>query len=287
VTQFISIIGYPLKHTVSPAFQQAALDYHHLDVRYEVWEIEAENLPSAINKLRQPQSLGANITIPYKETALHFLDEVDDFAGFAGAVNTIVNRDGRLVGFNTDGYGFIKALCDDAKFEPKNKRVVIIGAGGAARGVSFALLCEKVNSLVISNRTLARAESLVYALTKYAVAKGIHVEVIASPCHGSTFQKAVQNCHLIVNCTTVGTKYSAQEEQSPLAANLISKGALVYDLVYNPSETPLLRMAKEAGTNIIGGLPMLVYQGAASFELWMGRAAPVDIMLAAARQAVL
>lgn len=286
MTQFISIIGYPLKHTVSPAFQQAALDYHHLDVRYEVWEIEAENLPSAINKLRQPQSLGANITIPYKETTLHFLDEVDDLAGFTGAVNTIVNRDGRLVGFNTDGYGFLKALCD-AKFEPKNKRVVIIGAGGAARGVSFALLREKVNSLVISNRTLARAESLVHSLTRYAVAKRIQAEVIASPCHGSTFQKAVQNCNLIVNCTTVGTKYSAQEEQSPLAADLIPKGALVYDLVYNPSETPLLRMAKEAGANIIGGLPMLVYQGAASFELWTGREAPVDIMLSAARQAVL
>jgi len=286
VTQFISIIGYPLKHTVSPVFQQAAFDYYHLDVRYEVWETEATNLSVVINQLRQPQSLGANITIPYKEAALHFLDEVDDFASFAGAVNTIVNRGNRLVGFNTDGYGFLKALREDAKFEPENKCIVIIGAGGAARGVSFALLGEKVNSLVISNRTLSRAESLVYSLTKYAVAKGIHAEVIVSPWYSSEFQEAVKNCHLIVNCTTLGTKYSAQEGQSPLTADLIPKDALVYDLVYNPSETPLLKVAKEAGANIISGLPMLVYQGASSFQLWTGREAPVDIMLSAAKRAL-
>ncbi len=287
MTQFISIIGYPLKHTVSPVFQQAALDYYHLDARYEVWETEATNLSVVINQLRQPQSLGANITIPYKEAALHFLDEVDDFASFAGAVNTIVNRGGRLVGFNTDGYGFLKSLREDAKFQPENKRVVIIGAGGAARAVSLVLLREGVDLLAIVNRTLARAESLVYSLKKYAVAKGFHAEIIASPWYSSEFQTTVKNCHLIVNCTTLGTKYSAQEGRSPLTADLIPKDALVYDLVYNPSKTPLLRMAKEAGANTIGGLPMLVYQGVASFELWTGREAPLDIMFSAAKQALL
>ena len=102
MTQFIGLIGYPLKHSVSPDFQQAALDYCKLDVRYEAWETRAENLASVINQLRQPQNLGANITVPYKETVLHLIDEVDDFASLVGAVNTIVNRDGKLVGFNTD-----------------------------------------------------------------------------------------------------------------------------------------------------------------------------------------
>lgn len=154
MTQLISVIGYPLKHTVSPSFQQAALDYYHLDARYEVWETEAEKLSFAINKLRQPQNLGANVTTPYKEAVLLFLDEVDNFASFAGAVNTIVNRDGRLVGCNTDGHGFLRALRQDAKFEPGNKWAVVLGAGGAARAVSLVLLREGVSSLTIANRTL-------------------------------------------------------------------------------------------------------------------------------------
>ena len=287
MTQYISIIGSPLKHSLSPGFQQAALDYCQLDIRYEVWETEAEDLPSEINRLRQPQNLGANVTVPYKEAVLRLVDEVDSLASLIGAVNTIVNRDGKLRGFNTDAPGFLRALRENAKFAPENKRAVILGAGGAARAVGFALLQGKVNSLAIANRTLVRAEALVDSLTKYAVDRKMRTEVIALPWQGSKFREAIEHCQLIVNCTPLGMKYSSQEEQSPLSAASIPKGALVYDLVYNPSETPLLRMAAEVGAVTLGGLPMLVYQGAASFKLWTGREASLDIMFRAARQALL
>lgn len=287
MTQYIGVIGYPLKHSLSPDFQQAALDYYQLDIHYEVWETEAESLSSAIDQLRQPQNLGANVTVPYKETVLHFIDEVDSLASLVGAVNTIVNRDGKLIGFNTDTHGFLQALREDAKFGPENKRVVILGAGGAARAVGFALLQEKVESLIIINRTSARAEALVDSLTKYVTDGKIRTEVIALPWQDSRLQETVEHCQLIVNCTTLGMKHPSQEEQSPLTADSIPKDALVYDLVYNPLETPLLRMAREAGADILGGLPMLVYQGAASFKLWTGREAPLDIMFSAAKQALL
>jgi len=287
MTQYISIIGYPLKHSLSPGFQQAALDYCQLDIRYEVGETEAEDLPSEINRLRQPQNLGANVTVPYKEAVLHLVDEVDNLASLIGAVNTIVNRDGKLVGFNTDAPGFLRALRENANFKPADKRALILGAGGAARAISFALLWEKVSSLAIANRTLVRAEALVDSLARYAVDRKMRTEVIALPWQGSKFREAIEHCQLIVNCTPLGMKYSSQEEQSPLSAALIPKGALVYDLVYNPSETPLLRMAREAGASVLSGLPMLVYQGADSFKIWTHRGAPLDIMFRAAREALL
>ncbi len=287
MTQYISLIGHPLRHSVSSDFQQAALDYYQLDIRYEMWETEAEDLPSEINRLRQPQNLGANVTVPYKETVLHLVDEVDSLASLIGAVSTIVNRDGKLMGFNTDAPGFLQALCENAKFAPENKRAVILGAGGAARAVGFALLQGKVNSLAITNRTLVRAEALVDSLVRYAIDKKMRTEVIALPWQGSKFREAIEHCQLIVNCTPLGMKYSSQEEQSPLSTASIPKGALVYDLVYNPSETPLLRMASEAGASVLSGLPMLVYQGADSFKIWTYREAPLDIMFRAAREALL
>jgi shikimate dehydrogenase len=286
VKQFISLIGYPLKHSVSPDFQQAALDYCKLDMRYEAREVKAEDLPSAINRLRQPQNLGANITVPYKEMITGLLDRIDDFARLIGAVNTVVNTEGGLAGFNTDAPGFLKALREDAGFEPINKKALIIGAGGAARAVSFALLNEKVSSLIIANRSLAKAESLTRALAKHAAGGNMKTEIAVMPLQNANLEKVVVQCQLIVNCTSVGMKCSSDEGKSPLAERLIPKGALVYDLVYNPSQTPLLRMAKAAGAKTIGGLHMLIYQGAASFELWTGREAPLDIMLEAARKAL-
>lgn len=286
MTQFIGVIGYPLKHSISPDFQQAALDYYKLDMRYEAREVKADDLPSAVNQLRQPQNLGANITVPYKETVIGLLDKIDDFAGLVGAVNTVVNSDGRLAGFNTDAPGFLKALRVDAGFEPANKKVLILGAGGAARAVSFSLLQEKVSVLIIANRSLAKAENLAGALAKQAANSKMKTEIEVVPLSSANLKKTVVQCQLIVNCTTVGMKCSSEEGLSPLASGLIPKDALVYDLVYNPSQTPLLKMAKAAGTKTIGGLPMLVYQGAASFKLWTGREAPLDIMLTAARKAL-
>jgi shikimate dehydrogenase len=286
MTRYIGLIGYPLKHSISPYFQQAALDYYKLDIRYEVWETKAEELSSVISRLRHYQNLGANITVPYKENVLNLLDEVDKQASLIGAVNTIINRDGRLTGFNTDAYGFIQALRKDADFDPKDKQVVFFGAGGAARAAGFALIQESIASLVITNRTLKRAEVLAESLLSHIGNAKSRTKVVALLWDSLKFQEAIKNCHLIVNCTTVGMRYSAQEEQIPFKADLIPSSALVYDLVYNPSETPLLKMATKASASTLGGLPMLVYQGAAAFELWIGKKAPLNIMFSAAKTAI-
>ena len=287
MTQYIGIIGYPLKHSLSPDFQQAALDYYKLDIRYVVWETEAKNLSFVINQLRQSQNLGANVTVPYKEKVLSLIDDVDSWASLIGAVNTIVNLNGKLVGFNTDAPGFVQALREDAEFEPENKRVVILGAGGAARAVSFALLHERVSSVLITNRTLARVETLVDSLKMHAADEKIRTEISALPLHDMKLREAIEHCQLIVNCTTLGMKYSSKQGESPLGVDLIPEGALVYDLVYNPLETPLLRMAKEAGADVVGGLSMLLYQGAASFKIWTNKKAPIDIMSSVAKQALI
>ena len=282
----IGLIGYPLKHSVSPHFQQAALDYYGLDIRYEAWETTPEQLEVTIAKLREPQNLGANITVPHKEAVLPFLDRTDDLATLIGAVNTVVKRDNKLWGYNTDAHGFIEALRRQGKYEPEGKKVAILGAGGAARAVSFALLQNRVASLLIINRNLERAQALVDNLGQHISQVAWQTKVAILPWQSLTSSQIFDDYQLIVNCTTIGMKHSSQEGQSPLSIELIPKGVTVCDLVYNPYPTPLLKLAEEAGANILGGLPMLVYQGAASFELWMGRKAPVDIMFSKAVEAL-
>lgn len=282
--KFVGIIGYPLKHSISPYFQQAALDYYELDIRYQAWETVPGELGEMVSRLRHPQNLGANVTVPYKESVLPLLDEIDDVAGLIGAVNTIVNRDGRLAGFNTDAHGFVEALRERGDFEPEGKQAVILGAGGAARAVGFALIHGRVKLLTIINRTLERAEALADSLRGYQASAGLATRVVALPWENVNMPQTFGRCHLIVNCTTIGMRHSPEEGKSPLNLEAIPGGALVYDLIYNPSPTPLLQLAQRAGANILGGLPMLVYQGAASFELWTHRKAPIDIMLQKAEE---
>ena len=288
----IGLIGYPLKHSLSPYFQQAALDYYQLGIRYENWETSPENLESAVAKLKEAQNLGANVTVPYKEAVLPLLDEIDHTASLIGAVNTISKKDNRLLGFNTDARGFIEALYKEGHFEPEGKQVVILGAGGAARAVSFALVRKKISSLIIINRTSERAKALADSLKSYIRdsslrSEGSETKVIALPWQSLSSQETFEHCELVVNCTTIGMRYSFQEGQSPLSIEVIPKGILVYDLVYNPWPTPLLQLARKAGANILGGLAMLVYQGAASFELWTGREAPLDIMFRKAEETLM
>jgi shikimate dehydrogenase len=292
MAKYIGLIGYPLKHSISPFFQQAALDHYQFDIRYESWEASPEELELIVAKLREPQNLGANVTTPHKETVLPLLDEVDDLVSSIGAVNTIVKRDNKLLGFNTDAYGFIQALDKEGNFDPRDKQVVILGAGGVARAVSFALVQKKASSLFIANRTLERAERLADDLKRYIRDSSrrsgeLKAEIAALPWQSLTSRGTFDHCHLIVNCTTMGMKHSSQEGQSPLSIEVIPRGILVYDLLYNPSPTPLLQVAQRAGANILGGLAMLIYQGAFSFELWTERKAPLDIMFNKAREVLM
>jgi len=280
MTKFVGLIGYKLKHSISPQFQQAAFDYLGLDIRYEVWETAKDELPKVVEGIRDPSKLGANVTIPYKEAVLPLLDDVDNDARRIGAVNTIVNRGDKLIGYNTDASGFMRALRDDGAFSPRNKRVVLLGAGGVARAVGFALVDAGVKKLVILNRTQSRGEALAWDL------KVSDAEVVALSWKDGKTLTALGECELLVNGTSVGMKDSAGEGRSPIGIGLIPKRALVYDVVYNPIETPLLAAAKKAGARTLGGLPMLVHQGAASFELWTGKSAPIDIMMRVAKRAL-
>ena len=276
----LGIIGYPIGHSMSPVFQQAALDACGVDARYVAYEVAPDEVEEFVNGLRGPGIMGINVTVPHKLAVMPFLDEIDDWATEAGAVNTIVNHKGRLTGHNTDGYGFLRALREGAGYKPQSRRTLILGAGGAARGVVLALAREGVGDLTIANRTLERAVDL----AELARNRGIASHAISLS--GPDLAEAAAHAELIVNCTTIGMAHGPGEDESPLAGNAISPAALVNDLVYNPLETRLLREAALAGAKTLGGIEMLVYQGAASFEMWLERPSPVSVMLEAAMQAM-
>jgi shikimate dehydrogenase len=291
MSKYVGLIGYPIKHSISPFFQQAALDYYQLDIHYEAWETDPTQLQGMVNSLKEPQNIGANVTVPYKETVLPLLDEVDDLASSIGAVNTIVKTNDRLLGFNTDACGFIEALEEEGHFDPEGKQVFILGAGGVARAVCFSLVQRKVTALAITDGIYERARLLAENLTSYTKSaspgsKSLKTDISSFQWEDLNSARALNKCDLIVHCTTIGMKDSPQEGQSPLSLEVIPKNSLVYDVVYNPWPTPLLRLAQKAGANILGGLPMLVYQGAASFKLWTGKEAPIDIMFNRAKEAL-
>ena len=280
ISSVLGIIGYPISHSISPRFQQAGLDHLAIDCRYLPYEVEPDQVADFVASLRSDAVRGINVTVPHKEAVMPFLDEIDEWAAEAGAVNTIVNREGRLTGYNTDGYGFLRALRESAGLDPAGKRALILGAGGSARGVAQALLRAGIAELVIANRTLERAE----ALAKLAAGRDVPAQAIELNALQSS--GASDQADLIVNCTSLGMRHGPDEDASPLPASRIPASALVYDLVYNPMLTPLLREAQIAGAPTLGGISMLVYQGAASFELWLNRPAPVSVMMDAAMAAM-
>ena len=276
----LGIIGHPIGHSISPRFQQAALDSLGINAEYRAYDVEPDDVGAFVDSLCSDAVTGINVTVPHKEAVMPFLDEIDEWATEAGAVNTIVNRDGRLAGYNTDGYGFLRALRESGGLDPAGKNTLILGAGGSARGVVQALLRAEVGHLTVANRTLARAESLV----ELARSRGVAAEAITL--ESDRVDDAARSAQLIVNCTSLGMAHGPDETASPLHADQIPSTALVYDLVYNPALTPLLSEAGQAGATTLGGITMLVYQGAASFEIWLERPAPVGVMMDAAMDAM-
>ena len=279
MTARVGIIGYPLGHSISPAFQQAALDELGIDARYETWPTPPEELAARVDSLRASDVLGANVTVPHKQSVMPMLDEILPVAESIGAVNTIINRDGLLIGANTDASGFTRSLEQEARFSVARKRALIVGAGGAARAVAFGLAWEGVSELVIVNRTAERAVELAREVS----------ETTATDTRGGGYEDALtdESFDLIVNSTSVGMAGGPEPEGMPPIAGLIKRGVLVCDLVYNPRETPLLVLARERGAWVLGGLGMLVYQGAAAFEFWTEQAPPEDTMYAAALKALM
>ncbi len=275
----VGLIGYPLGHSISPVFQQAAFDKLGIDVRYELWETPPEKLKEVVKSILADDKIGSNVTVPYKEEVIPFLDELDEVASDIGAVNTIVKKNGRLVGYNTDAVGFLRAIKSEGKFDPKGKKVTMIGAGGVARAIGFILVKSGIASLKIFDIDRPRAEKLASEL-------GFSGVSILKSNEGSEYEEAVYGADLLINCTPRGMKHSAGENKSPVPEALISRDSLVYDVVYNPLKTPLLQIAEKVGARTLGGLYMLVYQGVAAFELWTEQKAPVDIMMKAAKRAL-
>jgi shikimate dehydrogenase len=279
--KLFALIGYPLGHSISPAMHNAALPALGIDARYEAWSTPPEGVSAAVGRLREDELLGMNVTVPHKEAVIELLDEVDATAKAIGAVNCISKEGRRLVGHNTDMYGFIRSL-REAGCEPRGRRVLILGAGGSARAVANGLLDAGAASLTLSGRTAERAE----ALANDVLRSFPRALVACAGWQDEGFAAAVLSADMIVNCTPVGQRHTETEGESPLPAPLLRPGLWVYDLVYNPLETPLLAAARATGANPIAGLEMLVYQAAESLRLWTGREPPIDIMRDAAQRAL-
>ena len=280
----VGIIGYPIRHSASPAFQNAALRHRGVDAVFTAWEVAPEELVSWVWGQDRGDLLGFGVTVPHKTEVIRQLDHVDDDAAAVGAVNTVVVTERReLVGYNTDTYGFLHALQVDGGFDVRGQDALVLGAGGVSRAVCAVLLREGVASLTLTNRTVSRAEALLADLDS----RGVPVRGVALD--DGAITRALRGkapVGLIVNCTSMGMLHGPAEGASPIGAGLIPPSAFVYDLVYNPPATPLMDLARGVGARTLNGLPMLVYQGAKGFCLWTGLDAPVDVMMAAAREAV-
>lgn len=275
--KYSGLIGFPVAHSLSPQMQDAGFAALGIEARYKLWETPASELEARVNTLRSPDHLGANVTIPYKEAVLPWLDECDAQAVRIGAVNTIVNRHGRLIGYNTDAPGFLCALQEQAGPDVTwcEKQAILLGSGGAARGAAIALLDKRVATLSILGRSRARVEALLADLRPHAGQSILRGKLFGTP---EAAQILAQG-DLLVNTTSVGL--NARDPANLIDVELLPRSALVMDMIFNPPQTPLLRAASERGCVTLNGLSMLLYQGTLALELWTNQPAPVAVMRAA------
>jgi shikimate dehydrogenase len=270
-TRVFCVLGHPVGHSLSPAMQNAALREMGVDGVYVPFDVPPERLAEAVRGLRALGAGGINCTIPHKEALLPLLDEVDEEASLIGAANTIMFREDRTVGYNTDAPGFLAALRAEG-FEPAGRRAVVLGAGGSARAIVVAL-ARLGAPVTVANRTEARARELAEELS----AKIPGGRVTAIGLEGEGLHGAVEQAELLVNTTSAGMSPRV-EEMPPVPESALHSGLFVYDLIYNPLETRLLWAARERGARVANGAGMLAHQGALALELWTGRAAPARLM---------
>ncbi len=266
------LIGHPLGHSLSPTFHNAAFRAAGIDATYRLADVLPENLAATIAALRVTDMYGANVTVPYKQDVLPFLDALSDEAAALGAVNTIVNNEGKLVGLNTDVPGFAADIRARG-IVVAGRPVILLGAGGAARAVIAALAGMAVGRLVIANRTTERASAIQRQYPAIATATGITYHDLST---------TLPDTALLVNATSVGL----HGDEIPIAAELLDllpPTAVVYDLIYRP--TALLRAAQQRNMHAIDGLGMLIHQGALAWEAWTGHTAPLNVMWQAAYDA--
>ena len=270
-TKVCGLIGDPVEHTMSPAIHNAAFRELGLDYIYLPFHVKKEELGNAIAGMRALNIRGLNVTIPHKVDVLQFLDKLDPLAEKIGAVNTIVNDDGFLTGYNTDAAGWLQAMLSRG-CDPSNRKVAVLGAGGASRAISF-ILAERGAHLVILNRRLELewAEELAGRISTT-----FGRETRALELNRTNLTGALEKAEILVNATSVGM--SPDTDQTPVDSDLLRPDLIVSDIVYNPVKTRLLREAETAGVKTVEGLEMLVWQGALAFEKWTGQKAPIELM---------
>jgi shikimate dehydrogenase len=269
-TKIYGLIGYPVKHTLSPAMHNAAFKSLRINAAYMAFEVKPRELKAAISCARSIGICGLNVTIPHKENVLCHLDGVDKEASLIGAVNTIVVKGGRLKGFNTDGRGFVASLKKAFGISPKGRSFFIIGAGGASRAISFSLALGGARRIVLVDEMKNKAIRLASSL-----AKNTSCEAIALKRDKKVMKEMILNSDVLVNATPCGMEPSDPQVIDPSS---LHKGLFVCDIIYNPRVTRLLREARKMGAKTLNGAGMLLNQGAISFELWTGRKAPLGVM---------
>lgn len=272
-TRLCGVIGDPIAHTLSPTIQNAAFSNLKLDFVFLAFRVKPADLESAMRGMRGLGIHGLNVTMPHKSAVIKHLDQLDSTVQFLGSANTILNKDGKLLGFNTDGVGALKALQENG-VKLYDKKVLLLGAGGAAKAIAFAF-AEEIGELVILNRAAEKAAELAAALNRVFGKK-----IVGGALSPSAVQQNLQDADILVNATSVGMHPNVT--QSLVQPQWLRPDLAVMDIVYNPVETKLAKDAKAAGAKVISGVEMLIHQGAASFEIWTGCPAPVEVMRQAA-----
>jgi len=253
------VMGDPIAHSMSPDIHNDAFEKENIEAVYHHFHVTKEGLNDAVKGMKALGIEGFNITIPHKTSIIPFLDEVDELALAIGAVNTVVNKNGRFIGYNTDGKGFFKSLCDEISGDIKAKKTLVIGAGGAARAIYFTLVKEGVKQVDIANRTKERAAQLVSDCPYDKVSKAFSI---------IEAEESLSQYDLIIQTTSSGM--SPELDHSPLKVDQLKTGAIVSDIIYNPLQTKLLREAGGKGAITQNGLGMFINQAALAFEIWTG-----------------
>ena len=267
-TRLAAVVANPIKHSISPFIHNSAFEVTNTNGVYLAWEVDAAELAETVANIRRYQMYGINISMPYKEQVIPYLDQLSEEACLIGAVNTVVNREGTLIGYNTDGKGFFKSL---PSFKISRKRLVLLGAGGAAKAILAQAILDGVSQISVFVRSSSMEKTRPY-LEKIQNATGFRVDLFALE-DRQDLQDSITHADLLVNATSVGMDGTSQPIPSSI---VLPDKLLVADVIYQPFETPFLKWAKEQGNQSINGLGMLLYQAAEAFELWTGKEMPTD-----------
>jgi shikimate dehydrogenase len=274
----LAVFGDPVAHSLSAQMQNAALEKCGLDVRYALFEIKPGELSAALTLLLEHNFIGANLTVPHKIAAFALMDEVDESVRQIGAVNTIKIENGKLHGFNTDGKGFSRAIREEFSVDLRDLRVLVLGAGGAARAIALECARENSERLVLANRDLEKAKLLAEELRPFfseARVLGPVPRLQAIPWDETALRFQIANVDLVVNATPLGLHHA---DAAPVSARLLAPHLMVYDTVYSSGQTALISAAIEAGARAANGISMLLHQGALAFEIWFDQKAPLGAM---------